>query len=228
MNIKNINSLKENIKKCEKFDEYKIMFVPKDESIDTFIESIKKFGEINVLPFYFEDSRIIKNKEDSMKLIKLLSTQIKISNMRLLYRATRDGLEFNNVSDKINNKSNLIFIYFTGNERIFGNYIKIKLENMGDKKDKYYRDENAFVFSLNNNKIYKILKPEFAIRFYKQDYPIWPGNNGNGNGFYFSTNGNIYDGSLLREPKIYDFQKNNYELTDGNNKLTEIEIFEII
>ena len=55
-----------------------------------------------------------------------------------------------------------------------------------------------------------------------------PGNSGNGNGFYSNKNGTICDGSLFNEPKIYDFQKNNNELTDGKNKLTELEIFEII
>jgi len=67
-----------------------------------------------------------------------------------------------------------------------------------------------------------------AIKFYNQDYPIWPGNSGNSNGFYFNKDGTIYDGSLFNKPKIYDFQKNNNELTDGKNKLTELEIFEII
>ena len=128
--------------------------------------------------------------------------------------------------DKLKNKSNLIFIYLTGNERIFGNYLKTKLENLGNDEDKYYKDENAFVFSLNNNKIYKILKPEFAIRFYNQKYPILTGNNGNSNGFYISGE-TIYDGSLLNEPKIYDFEKNNNELTEGKNKFNELEIFEI-
>ena len=81
------------------------------------------------------------------------------------------------------------------------------------------------MFSLNNNKIYKILKPEFAIRFSKQDYPISIGNNENNNGFYFSGN-KINDEGLLIEPKIYDFEKEN-ELTEGKNKLNEFEIYEI-
>ena len=46
-----------------------------------------------------------------------------------------------------------------------------------------------------------------------------------GNGFYFNS-GNIYDGGLLNNPKVYDFQKNN-ELTEGFYKFTELEIFEI-
>ena len=75
---------------------------------------------------------------------------------------------------------------------------------------------------MNNNRIYKILVPELAIRFSGE---ILIGNNGNSNGFYFSGN-SIYDQELLNNPKVYDFQRNN-ELTEGNSKFNELEIFEI-
>ncbi len=145
--------------------------------------------------------------------------------MKLLYRYSKDGLEFQTIINKINNKSNLIFLYYTGNQRIFGAYIKTKLENI--QHNKYFKDENAFVFSLNNNKIYQILVPEYAIRFYK-DYLILFGNTDKSNGFFSlgESNDTIYDIHLLNTPKIYDFQKNN-ELTEGLNKLTELEIYEI-
>ena len=160
-NIKIIKYINDNIKNSQKFKYIKINFLPKEEAINEFIQIIKKFGMINVvIPKYFEDSLVLKNKENLNKLIELLSNEIGIFNTKLLYRATRDGYTFKNIVDKLNNKSNLIFIFFTGNERIFGNYLKTKLENLGNSKDKYYRDENAFVFSLNNNKIYKILSPE--------------------------------------------------------------------
>ena len=89
---------------------------------------------------------------------------------------------------------------------------------------KYYKDENAFVFSLNNNKNYKVLVPGNAIAF-DSTYYILIGNNGNGNGFYYYQN-IIYDVSLINGAKIYDFSKNS-ELTEGNGKLTELEIFEV-
>ena len=47
-NIKNINSINDNIEKCKEFKNIKINFSPKDESIDEFIQSIKKFGNIDV------------------------------------------------------------------------------------------------------------------------------------------------------------------------------------
>ena len=153
--------------------------------------------------------------------------------------------------EKLTDKSNLLFIYLTGNERIFGNYVKIKLENLVEYihknnndnlydnfynnyynrnneyyyNEKNYKDENAFVFSLNNNRIYKILNPEYAIRFSKKENPIFIGNNENNNGFYLSEN-KINDEGLLNEPKIYDFENKN-ELTEGKNILYELEIYEI-
>ena len=85
------------------------------------------------------------------------------------------------------------------------------------------KDLDAFVFSLNNNKIYKILIPEYALRFYN-DYPILIGNNGRGNGFLIYS-GEISEG-LLVNPKIYDFKKDN-ELTEEKNIFNELEIFEL-
>ena len=51
------------------------------------------------------------------------------------------------------------------------------------------------------------------------------GNNYNSSGFYYYQNV-IYDEFLINGAKIYDFSKNS-ELTEGNGKLNELEIFEI-
>ena len=72
--------------------------------------------------------------------------------MKLLYRSSRDGLKLNDLKNKINNKSNLIFLFLTGNTRIFGSFFKIEIEV---KHNTYQKDENAFTFSLNNNKYIK-------------------------------------------------------------------------
>ena len=108
-----------------------------------------------------------------------------------------------------------------------GNYIYsvAKIENINlNGIQKTYKDENAFAFSLNNNKIYKILAPEYAIRI-DNTYYILIGNNSNWNGFYYYQN-IIYDKELIKVKKIYDFEKNS-ELTEGSGNLTELEIFEI-
>ena len=39
-----------------------------------------------------------------------------------------------------------------------------------DQLDAYIKDEAAFVFSVNNNQIYKILIPKYAIRFSTRNF----------------------------------------------------------
>ena len=216
-NIKKINIINDNIQKCKLNKDVNISFNIDDDYLNNYLKNIKTFGCLNDLSNI--DSVILKNKDDLTKFMNLLSTKIKINNTKLLYRFSRDGLQFNNIKNKINNKSNLIFLFSTGDIRIFGSFIKAKIEI---DNNEYVKDDNAFVFSLNNNRIYKILVPELAIRFSGE---ILIGNNGNSNGFYFSGN-SIYDQELLNNPKVYDFQRNN-ELTEGNSKFNELEIFEI-
>ena len=111
-NIKSINYINDNIKNSNNFKKIKIGFAPKDDSINEFIQNIKKFGKIDVLLPQFEDSLILKNKDDLKKLLELISNNIEINNTKLIYRSTRDGNTFKNVVDKLKNKSNLIFHLF--------------------------------------------------------------------------------------------------------------------
>ena len=218
-NIKDINLINEKIKKCNN-NEIKINFTFGEDNI--FIEKIKNYGGLFDL-----DTLILKNDDNYNKFYELISTygNININNLKLIYRASKDGFNYLSIVNKINNKSNLIFLYHTNNKRIFGAFIKCKLDNINlNGSRKYYKDENAFVFSLNNNKIYKILVPGNAIGL-DSTYYILIGNNGNGNGFYYARN-IIYDSDLINGAKIYNFSKNS-ELTEGDGKLTELEIFEI-
>ena len=162
--IKEINIINDNVKKYNLDNEIKFEFSPEDENTDNLIQIIRNFGKISKLPNVLNfESLILKNKGDLIKFYHLILNKIKLDNIRLLYRSTRDGLNFESYLNKINNKSNLLFLYYTGNKRIFGAFIKTKLEDIQNQK--IFKDENAFVFSLDNNKIYKILQPEKAINF---------------------------------------------------------------
>ena len=70
------------------------------------------------------DSVILKNKDEFKKFYTLLSSKININNMKLLYRAGKDGLGLKSFKKKINNNSNLILLFLTGNTRIFGSYFE--------------------------------------------------------------------------------------------------------
>ena len=218
-NIIKINIINDKIK--EHKNNINLDIFIETENFDNIINSVKSFGKIYEKQYPCNiDSLILKNKEELNKFFNLLSSKIKINKMKLLYRASRDGLELNNLKEKINNKSNLIVLFFSGNIRIFGAFIKekIKVEHQA-----YTKDKDAFVFSLNNNKIYNILIPDYAISFYK-DHPILLGNSWKGNGLWIYKG--KYSEELLQEPKVYNFQKDK-ELIDNNKDFTEFEVFEI-
>ena len=216
-NLKDINTINDNIKKYNQNNKINYKYYC---DFDNLINEIKNFDLLSNF-----DSLILKNTNDINKFLSLIETNVKINNTNLLYRSTRDGFNYLSIVKKINNKSNLIFLYLTGNNRIFGAYIKSKLENIDlNGSRKYYKDENAFCFSLNHNKKYKILVPGNSIAFDSTNY-ILIGNNCNSNGFYYYQN-IIYDKELINRVKIYDFCKNS-ELAEGFGNLNELEIFEI-
>ena len=219
-NIKNINIINDNIKKCKNNNDSNIECNIQPEYFNNLINSIKSLGKIS--DKYDINSSILKNKDDINKFYNLLSNKIKINNIKLLYRANRDGLKLDNLYKKINNKSNLIFLFLSGNIRIFGVFIMAKI-NFKVENDTYIKDKDAFVFSLNNNKIYEVLITDYAIRFHK-NCPILVGNNNLSNGFWLNS-GKFNEGSLAN-PKIYNFQKND-ELTENYKDLTDFEVFEI-
>ena len=199
-------------------------FKIENESLEILNSKLSSIGKI--YDKYNIDSLILKNEDELKKFYNLLSNKIKINNMKLLYRESIDGFGLINVKNKINKKSKILFLYLTGNKRIFGAFINEKIDIRDNNC--YLKDENAFVFSLNNNKIYNNLIPEYAIRFYESNImSILIGNTSKSNGFYF-INGEkiITDEGLLNNPKVYDFQKN-CELTEGDNNFIELEIFEI-
>ena len=218
--IKDINIINEKIEKCKINNDIKIIFSQDEENINSYIETLKNFGRLSNF-----DSLIIKNDDDYIKFDKLVLAKERINNAKLIYRTSVDGLNFNSIVNKVNNKSNLLFLYHTENNRIFGAVIRCKLENINlNGSRKYYKDEKVFSFSLNNNKIYKILAPGNAIAI-DSDYYILIGNNNQGNGFYIQNN-LVYDSALINGTKIYDFSYNS-ELTGGYMKLKELEIFQI-
>jgi hypothetical protein len=215
-NLKDINMIKEKMEQYQKNDKFTVKF---NSDIDNFITEIKKFG-------YISDSIILKEQDNINKFNELINDDKITNNMYLLYRSSRDEFNYLNIVKQINNKTNLLFLYLTENDKIFGVYINTKLENMDlEGTKKYYKDENAFVFSLNNDKKYKILIPEYAIGFDNKNYILIGNNDKDNNGLYYSDN-IINDNKLIDGEKVYDFSKNS-ELTEGSGKLIELEIFEI-
>ena len=206
--VKNINFLISEYDKCGTFHAKKINLLPGDEDITQFIQSIKAFGKLTTtIPLANIYSLILKSEEDKIKFYKLISKKLKNFNMNLLYRTSRDGVECKKFLNNIKKERYLIFIYLTGNGRIFGNYIN-EFKFCGYTTYHYWY-KKAFKFSLNNNYIHKILITR--ISYNKQKNPIILENNGK----------SIYDKELLNEKKFYGFEQNNE--IEGENTFNEFE-----
>ena len=155
--INEINKINSSIQNLNNYDKTEIMFSPKEENkINEFIKGITSFGkiEINIYNGVFNNSTILMNNEyNNYKFIlkEIENRNSKIKELKLIYRASRDGDSINNFFEKCNEIQNIILLIKTHNNTRFGGYTKI-----GFKKETYsnkiYKDNTAFVFSLDKKK----------------------------------------------------------------------------
>ena len=111
----------------------------------------------------------------------------------------------------------------SNNNCIFGGYTKI-----GFKKsyDNTFKDDEAFVFSLNKNKIYPVIKGKEAIRcchcccpqFYQETIYLYKN---------FLRNTSIFVNSKKND--YYQGFREDYELNDGkkNFSIKDLEIYQL-
>ena len=107
---------------------------------------------------FFCDSDIVKNKEDIDLLVSFLSKKPKKTS--ILFNSKLDGYTIENFHKKVDNNSPTIFIIKTATNRIFGGYTE-HIWNI--KNDGKFKDDNAFVFSLDNKQKYPVIDSEKAV-----------------------------------------------------------------
>ena len=177
------------------------------------------------------DSKIIKTKEE----LKLIDDRIKNNdpilmkkkiNYNLLYRGTRDGDRVSTFHSKCNNKSPTLSIIKTKKGMRFGGYTE-QTWNDNNGSGIWKKDDKAFCFSIELNKIYNIIKGRDAIYCCNQ-YMCYFGANIFG----------LYDQAFSKDNWCYSKndsnfqgQEKDFELTHEENsafKCAEVEVFEII
>ena len=161
---KELNNVKlENNKIKEDFLNFKNEMT---KEINEIKNQLKKPNSISI------DSKIINNKNDCNFIIKRLkkvnfNEDINENNinynykleLKLLYRASRDGDEAKNFHSKCDDYKNTLVIIKTKKGLRFGGFTCQTWDGDGvDKKDK-----NAFCFSLDKKKIYNSIKGKNAI-----------------------------------------------------------------
>ena len=138
---------------------------------------------------------------------------------RLIYKASRDGdsaIKFHNICDKY---SNLIILIKTNKGIRFGGFTSNKFRSTSHLKF----DNNAFLFSLDLKKVFKILPGNYAIYCYDNSGPCFSkGSLCVPNSFFTKY------GKTRMAGGPFQFKKD-YELNNGIEKflIKELEVFQV-
>ena len=175
----------------------------------------------------FNASRIIKLKEEKKKLISWISEKGIIKEIKLLYSSKRDGDDYSPFYNKCSNISPTISLIKTKKGRKFGGF------TFGEWNDKEgilkQTDSEAFLFSLDNMKNYKILKPNLAIASYSDHSSFLTyGNNGDGCGIYLKNNFLTKGGHENHASKAYNTDSKYCLSTEEDFSVEEVEVYSII
>ena len=184
------------------------------KEIKNILEPInKKYQEsININTNIFNNKSVIM-KENEFKLINLaiksrLNKEIK--ELKKLYQASIDGDGAMNFHSKCDNIPNtLVVIESAGNRRFGGFTTQFWESSSGKSKD----DKNAFLFSLDKQKIYSYKNDGKAIFCYKNYGPCF--------GYAYD----IYlENNAIQEKKLYTYESNprcSYNYNGDKNALSE-------
>ena len=183
-----------------------------EEKIITNLKSkiIDSFDKIDFIINRLQDSPKLKNKKISFNL---------------LFKATTDGQLASDFHKKCDGKvQQLIFIKTTEGET-FGGYTKVGFRNRGNA----FKDNNAFVFSCYNKKIYNIKKEQNAIMDFQSNGPCFYSN---GDYIIYIPNKMFDDLSYTCSisSSYYEGMTMDYEINNGDKyfNIQEIEVYQIL
>ena len=224
----------------EKIKEFEILLekkeLSKDEIINILIKENKELkNRLNILEKRFDSlEKRLKNEIWESNIIndedkKLLNNWINLNNdkkIKLLYKASRDGDNYQDFYRLCEDKGPTITIALTTKGYKFGGFTSLswKNPNNGPGKNKYYEDKNAFIFSLNNKKKYypKIDRND-PVCMWSDRGPSF----GGGNDFTLNNNCLHNNNSYNNCPNT--FQTGKYELNGGEHNYTvkDYEVYSI-
>ena len=119
-----------------------------------------------------EKSTILDYKETN-DIINLISskTNKKIKKFFLCYRATKDGDNANNFHQNCDYIKNIVIIIQTRKNKKFGGFSSESWDN--NTEESWKKDNQAFIFSLNDYNSFNIINPERALFCNKEYGPIF-------------------------------------------------------
>jgi len=226
------NEIKEKVNTLFNFyNENKMLREEKDKLKDTInikTNKTKKSNKNNPLNVEgINNSKIIKNKNEIDFILKEVEKgigSINFNNIKLIYRATRDGGLVRDFHYKCDNIKNTLMIVQTSEGYKFGGFTSTGWNN---EKGKDIYDKKAFCFSINLNKIYNIVNPKYALHI--QSYESRPSFGSNSYTFLLENEFLKSKDNYVQKMLDYKGEAKNYEINGGNEnfKVSELEVFQI-
>ena len=164
-----------------------------------------------------KESNIIKENKEEALIGDAITNSAK--KYRLLFRASRDGDSANKFHDICDKYSNLIVLIITEDGTRFGGFTSSKFRSSSHLKF----DNNAFLFSLDNKKVFNIIPGQYAIYCYDNTGPCFSKGS-----LYVPNNFFTKYGKTRIAGGPFQFKKD-YELNNGIEKflIKELEIFQV-
>ena len=147
-NIKEINLIKENMKKIDKFFDVDIDFTPEEKEINNFLDNIKKFGSIN----FGKKSLLNYDRNKKNLIINWIREKTNKNSVKfeLIFRMSENGSKSSDFHKYCDNKGSTLIIIKTAKNKIFGGFTPLNWKDNGNA----INDESnqTFIFSLNLDK----------------------------------------------------------------------------
>jgi hypothetical protein len=221
-------------KEVKELKEENILLKKRIDDLETEVKEIKKMlnPNFNINRIKIGNKSVIM-KENEFDLIHLaiksrLNKEVK--ELKKLYQATIDGdgaINFHSRCDNIPNT--LVLIKSAGNRR-FGGFTTAQWSSPTSAE--YIDDPNAFLFSLDKQKIYSYKKDGNAIYNYKNNGPCF----GNGCDIYIKQHGiqekHLYTNESSSEDCSFNYNGDNNALSEDGEAswiyAAEYEVFQVI
>ena len=157
---------------------------------------------------------LVKDDLDSLRNLRV--------GYKLIYRASEHGGEAEDFHERCDDFEGTLIIIKTKDDNMFGGYTKVTWD---DEEGEEKKDENAFVFSINLEKLYFDAGKKYNIICEKNKGPCFVG--------MFSLQEKILKGKGLVNTKgiqCFEGENEKYEINGGRNEffVEEMEVFQVI
>mmetsp|Transcript_24780 Transcript_24780/g.21985 ORF Transcript_24780/g.21985 Transcript_24780/m.21985 type:complete len:385 (+) Transcript_24780:92-1246(+) len=130
----------------EKLEENVEKYLDKFTDIDPF------FNQFSLTQGLGMDTKILKKHSDQVMVRKWLKEHAKMGNLKLVYRATRDGFSAQDFHSKANGHSHTIVIAKSNMNKIFGGYAD---KDWGSNNGNYAQSNDCWLFSVTEKTVFK-------------------------------------------------------------------------